>query len=616
MNFLRRSFVAGLACGIAVTAVETWLGVINMMSIGMPALPSLMIWGGLASIALGGILGLLLSPALKLKGGVWAHLLAVTVAWIGLEYWFALDPTKVAMWVTGPVAGALLVVVGRVVARRYPRLPLPFGIAMLVCAVATPVIVGSARSSAPEILAESPASPDAPDVIVIVLDTVRAANVSAYGYGRETTPRFDRLAGEGALFLEATSPSTWSLPSHASLFTGLYPSVHATHGESRYLHDDLETMAETFARAGYDTQCFTANPHISDSFGLTQGFVSQDRAWAEGAAAGAVMFINRLLDSFGMGAEDKGGAGVAENFEHWVSSRDDGATPAFVFLNFIEAHFPYHQLPDEYLHKYTDIPEDRLREHSIVTFAAQFGRTLDESVVEQVKAPTRDMYDAGILYTDMLLGRLVDALSAVGRLDSTVLVVLADHGELLGEHSVFGHGASMHEEDLHVPLFVRYPPVVERGQRVARPVSTAGVFATVAELAGITAPVGLHVGSLLRPDPESAVLAERYLFVGRELPDSDRLARNVRFRVLREGSHKLAVASDGATYLFDLASKEGENRDLSETDPVLLGTMLKRLRAAEERLSLPRLDAVLADGEVPELDEGARQRLEALGYVD
>ena len=154
-----------------------------------------------------------------------------------------------------------------------------------MAAIAAPVVADLRR---PEIAIAPPsgAAPvGAPDVVLIVLDTVRAADMSSYGYKRATTPTFDALAKEGALFLDATAPSTWSLPSHASLFTGLFPSAHGAHEESRVLSTDVPTLGEVLGRNGYETLSFTANPHISDGFGLTRGFQQQDRAWL-GPSAG------------------------------------------------------------------------------------------------------------------------------------------------------------------------------------------------------------------------------------------------------------------------------------------------------------------------------------------
>src|SRR5262249_126880 len=137
----------------------------------------------------------------------------------------------------------------------------------------------------------------APDVVLVVLDTVRARNLSLYGYTRETSPDLAAIAKDGTLFLAATSPAPWPLPSHPSLFTGRYPASHGAHGEHRYLDARWPTLADVLRRAGYETFCFTANPWISDGLGLTRGFDYQDLSWREAAGAGlGFSFTHRLLD--------------------------------------------------------------------------------------------------------------------------------------------------------------------------------------------------------------------------------------------------------------------------------------------------------------------------------
>jgi arylsulfatase A-like enzyme len=163
---------------------------------------------------------------------------------------------------------------------------------------------------------------------------------------------------------------------------------------------------------------------------------------------------------------------------------------------------------------------------------------------------------------------------------------------------------------------VRYPGKVPAGLRVERPVSTVGVFATVADLAGIAVPEGLHGGSLFAPDAEEdPVLAERFIWDESRTTDLDRLAINTRYRVYREGPLKLAVTSAGEAYLFDLAG-EGEALDLAQSQPELLARAMSGLRRAEAKLGLPPIGAVLVEGAAPVLDDAARERLEALGYMD
>jgi arylsulfatase A-like enzyme len=454
---------------------------------------------------------------------------------------------------------------------------------------------------------------------------VRALDVSAYGYGRPTAPAIDALAREGALFLDATSPATWSLPSHASLFTGRYPSSHGAHGEHRFLDARFPTLAEALAHHGYETYCITANPWISDGLGLTRGFGYQDASLlAHGGAGRGFSFIFRLLDRLGLQETDKGRSLVADAFERWTRAHPaDGGRPSFVFLNFIEAHFPYHQLPHDALFRFTDLPYSVLRSISIDLMGQQFGGK--GRSVEEAGGPARDMYDGGIVHTSELLGRVVAALRTRGTLDNTVLVVLADHGEILGERGGhFGHGPSFYQESVGVPLLLRYPPRVPANARVAQPVSTLGVFATVFDLAGLEPPPTFQVGSL-RPLLEGAQAASGPIFSelhpmplppGVEVAVEDpQMHYDRRYRLYREGALKLVTSSKGEAFLYDLAADPRESRDLASERPDDLARMQARAAEASAQIGLPALDAAVAESGGPELDAATQERLKELGYA-
>lgn len=622
-----RAIATGVAVGLCIAAADAFFGGRHMMGLNMPPMLEVGIEAALWQLGLGAVLGMLLSPLRLLwKGGV-LHAIAVTAAWIGLAQYVALDPANTPSWLMAPAVGFVLFAVGALVARRSRVLAWGLGVIVLGGAVAMPTLFASDRAESAAALPAGVAPAGAPDVVLVVLDTVRAANMSTYGYSRDTTPTFSRLAGEGALFLDATAPSTWSLPSHASLFTGLFPSGHGAHAETRVLAPDVPTVAEVLGENGYETLCFTANPHISDSFGLTRGFQKQDRAWLGPGAGRSFLFIFRLLDLVGWSSEDKGGGHVVDNFERWLATRPDDAPPAFAFLNFLEAHFPYHQTPPRFLARYTQLGMFERRDVSIKAMAAQFGRRLSETEIAAIAEPARDMYDAGIAYADFLLERVVDALAESGRLERTLLVVVADHGEMIGEHGEFGHGAALYEPDLRVPLLLRYPRAVPAGERIARPVSTVGVYATILDVVGLTAPRNPHVASLLPlfhggvgGEP---VLAER--FAMRDVPprpDAAPLARrDTRYRIYRRDTMKLAMTPDGG-FLFDLAKDPGETGDVAVVDDgsaAPVGPNLhEELKTWVSALGLPALDADLPGVRLraTPIDPAAEQRLRALGYLE
>lgn len=630
MSTLRRALARGIAFGFAATTVGMWLQMIGFVQRRMGASVPLMLETAALETLLGALLGLATAPLLRLRGGSAWHVLAMALAWYGLERSVSLgSPLFARVEQTQPAAGALLALLGIWLARRWPRLPWAIGVLLLAGAIAAPATY--LRVTTPELPPQGalpPARPGAPDVVLVVLDTVRAGSVSTYGYTRPTAPELDGLAREGALFLDATSPATWSLPSHASLFTGRYPSSHGAHGEHRFLDARFPTLAEALAHHGYETFCFTANAWISDGLGLTRGFGYQDQSLiAHGGAGRGFSFIHRLLDRIGLQDTDKGGSLVAKSFAKWAAERPAAASrPAFVFLNFIEAHFPYHQLPHHDLFRFARLPYAELRAISLDLMGQQFGGK--GRSVEEAGEPARDMYDGGVAHTDDLLGQVIEALRARGTLDRTILVVMADHGEILGERGGhFGHGPTVYQESVGVPLLVRYPPRVPAGERVEVPVSTLGVFATIFDLADLEAPPTLQVGSL-RPlithESEQGggpILSELHPFV--QAGDVGGVARDPqmrsdrRFRMLRDGSLKLVVSSKGDALLYDLASDPAETRDLAAERPQDLARMQARLAQVDAEIGLPALDAPQGDGApAPELDEATRARLRELGYAE
>ncbi len=629
MTTLRRALVRGIAFGFAATTVETWLQFIPFMQRRMGAGPLLSVKVAALEIALGAVLGLCAAPLLRMRAGSLLHLVAMALGWYGLERWVSLDSPLFARFEALPPLGAtLLLLVALRLARWRWQLPWMLGALALAGAIATPFIYLRVTTPPQPPLAQlRPAPVGAPDVVLVVLDTVRAQNVSTYGYARPTAPALDALAREGALFLDATSPSTWSLPSHASLFTGRYPSSHGAHAEHQYLDARFPTLAEVLTQNGYETFCFTANAWISDGLGLTRGFAHQDTSLRyQGGAGLCLSFIHRLLDRLGLQETDKGGNLVVATFADWARSRPaDAERPAFVFLNFIEAHFPYHQLPHDDLFRFTDLSYGTLRSLSIDLMGQQFGGPGRPAA--EASQPARDMYDGGVVHTSDLLAGVVEALRARGSLDRTVLVVLADHGEILGERAgFFGHGPSFYQESVGVPLLIRFPPAVPAGARVSAPVSTLGAFATILDLADLEAPPTLQVGSLLPLLQNGAgqggpILAELHaqpdpVLAGAAPPSDPQMHRDRRYRMFREGSLKLVTSSEGDALLYDLAADPQETRDVASERPADLLRMQARLAVVQGRLGLPDLDAPLAvEGEAPALDEATRERLRELGYA-
>jgi arylsulfatase A-like enzyme len=627
MKVVLRALVLGAAFGLAAALVELWLSLVPFMDRRMGPGPEALARTGLWLVALGAVLGLVGAPILALLrgriAGALAHLIWLAAAWFALERQVELDSPlfRPAMYAR-PFGAAVLVLLSGLLLRvpRVPRaLPWALGALLFVGGALAPGAYLAATTPAPPPRAERPPAPaGTPDVVLVVLDTVRAHNVSSYGYARDTAPTFHALAQQGALFLDATSPSTWSLPSHASLFTGRYPSGHGAFAMRGVLDDRFPTLAQVLRARGWETFCFTANPWISDGLGLTRGFDHQDDAWRE-TAGGGFSFVHRLFDRLGFGGQDKGGALVAERFDAWVRARPPDAPPFFVFLNFLEAHFPYHELPADYRSRYATRPLAELRRISMDLMAQQFGGPAQDLAV--VTEPARDMYDGGVRYSDELLRRVVEALRARGSLDRTLLVVMADHGELLGEHgSFFGHGPSLYQTAIGVPLLMRYPARIPAGV-LTSPVTTLGVFATIVDVAGVEAPPTLHAGSfmplLVGGGSADGVFLAEILDMGSPRPDlgDAQMRGSGHLRALRDGRFKLVESAAGERFLYDLEADPSESRNLAAERPEQVAALAARLEAERVRLGLPALDRV-GSGAAAEVDEATKERLRQLGYVE
>ncbi len=644
LDILVKGARSALGFGLLVTIVHMAMGIAIIISMGMPPLT----WFAAKTLfiepPLAVLFGLLLSPLQILKRGRFIQPATIALIWVAMERFVAVDPSKPQMWLLPPVVALALFFLFQWVWSKKRWICVAGAVVAPLAILAAPIIAYKVGGGYDMKTASRTGNPPkgAPDVVFIVMDTVRGHNVSALGYERKTTPVFDAFAKEGVLFEKATAPSTWSLPAHASLFTGAFPSVHKGHAETRFLDDKMPTIAETLAENGYDTLCFTANPHLTPGFGLTRGFGWNDNAWITGAGGRGFTFIYRLIDALGVTAEDKGGALVVSNVTNWMNQRKEGDPPAFVFVNFLEAHFPFHQLPEKFRYAYTKEPLSDLREYGQIAFGAQMARPLTAEEIKTIRQPILDLYDGGIQYTDYLVGQVIDLWRKRGTLDNTVFVILGDHGEHVGEHDMFGHLTSLYQEDLWVPYMFRYPPKIPAGERVRQEVSTIATFATLFDLIGIEPPSTLLIGSLLpalktpaegEPPPAFGrpVISERFeekLLSSRFKPGTSNgkgpaLYPFGRYRAYRAGKFKLVRHFLNGKYtdsLFNLDRDPGEMKDLVDEPTAIydLQQMQKELSNWEIILKLPPLDGGVAptSGEgSPKLSDEAREQLKALGYI-
>jgi arylsulfatase A-like enzyme len=336
-----------------------------------------------------------------------------------------------------------------------------------------------------------PAPPNAPNVLLIVLDTVRADHLSLYGYDRETTPNLARLARKGVRFDRARSPAPWTLPSHASMFTGRWPHELSA-GLAGPLDGRHPTLAEAMRDRGYATAGFVANTtYCSAETGLARGFLHyEDHSLSPRSLLRATALGGRLIDpalsgvqklatalglrgglSPGNGKAFKDAATINADFLAWLSDRP--RRPFFAFLNYFDAHHPY-LLPEGVDHHFGLSPES----HADVLTLHRWWSLDKRRLPPRDVALARDAYDDCLAYLDAQLGRLFAELDRRGVLDQTLVIVTSDHGEHFGEHGLFGHASSLYSPEVHVPLVIVGPGVPAGGQ-VREPVSLRDLSATV-----------------------------------------------------------------------------------------------------------------------------------------
>ena len=466
----------------------------------------------------------------------------------------------------------------------------------------------------------SPTGSARPNIVLIVLDTVRADRLRCRSDDRVPMPRIAELCARGVYFEQVSSSSSWTLPAHASLFTGLYPIRHGATQESAGLDERAPTLAERLGESGYRTYAASANPLVSIKSGLARGFDSFEETWRGQKRTGPV----RPSDHRNLRAVDE-----------LLMYRDRGS-PFFLFANFIEAHAPNkppeHFRPASVRERAGSGEIDHVGRHTAARYYLA-----PESVPANDFALLSELYDGEIAQLDELVGALVDRLDADGALSNSILILTSDHGENFGEHGHFRHIFSLYRSNVHIPLLVVLPGNAHAGERRADPVALVDLFATILGMAGVELPGAGGDGRDLfaaapAVDAEHPVVSEYYFpaqalsLFGPDLhaPQRDRLDPFLRrLRSIESDGLRLIWSSDGNHELYDLATDPTEERNLAG-DP----------RYAErERALLERLDAFVADAGGPrplpdmtdhlsepggafgDLDRETAEQLRELGYL-
>lgn len=512
--------------------------------------------------------------------------------------------------------------------------------------------------------------PTRPDILLLVLDTQRADRLSCYGYEKATSPHLDAFAADATLFRHARSAAQWTVPSHTSLFTGLYPSIHGTQQSFSVVPDALTPLAQRLGEGGYYTAAFCNNPLVGVvNNGLRRGFFSflNYSGWLTSrpnqAGKPVTLFgryrqlfkrmlgsiLHHMQDSFARSDALLAFAFTPIMVPFWqtalsfkgntAKSLNDAARllmerkgtrkeqPIFTFINLMGTHMPFHP-PRQQVERFApDLLQDKHAQRFLRRFNGDvFGwlSPLSSPLAEEHKSILDGMYDAEVAAQDEQLGIFFDKLRKSGALDNTLVMVVADHGEQLGENHLLGHTVSLYSSLTNVPLIVRDPSgALPRGHEVEQAVSTRRVFHTALAAAGLADEKEQRyaLSRLGDQDPDRGIV-----FAEAQTPQNV-LNLMTKFkpelvvkhrvdqwrRAVWQAPYKLIQTGADQVELFNYLTDPQEKENLAASQPAVLQTMRDLLRNFEKEAALA---AIAAERMVEQDDPQLRRHLRALGYLE
>jgi arylsulfatase A-like enzyme len=514
------------------------------------------------------------------------------------------------------------------------------------------------------------------NVILVVLDTHRYDRLGAYGYAQPTTPNLDDFASESILFKRAIAPGQWTIPSHASMFSGEVPAVHGTVDADDILPKEFKTLAARLSEMGIETTGFCNNPLVGIlQNGFKRGFnhfynycgvvpstpqKEKDDLWKpfrklwtkytqllrrlsypiqNTFASPNEIFMAALKPFFvplwtrASNFKGKTERSINETtaFLKEVAEKYEGGH--FVFLNLMETHLPYTP-PDAFVKKFVpyfrETPEAQQFMHAFNRKAMQWLIPLVEPFQEIEAATLSDMYDAEVAYQDHLLNRLISVLDSDYHRENSMVIFLADHGEMLGEHGYMGHGFGVYEELVRVPLFIRLPEV-NGGRQVEKRVSLTQVFYSVLDYFGVDSlampyadDVDVRTNSLLHVKdndevPSNFLVSEAYApenalrIINRHAPDLiERLNIDRTQCAVYQRDEKMIIVEGLSRMLYDLAGDVSEGNPYQDSERI--GGFTKALDTYLEIAAGRRKNAT--NNKFLLKDEVIKQRLRDLGYLE
>lgn len=515
-----------------------------------------------------------------------------------------------------------------------------------------------------------------PNIVLIVLDTHRRDRLSLYGYHRQTSPNIDGFARQATIFDNAVSPAQWTIPAHASMFTGEYPTTHQTLQAHATLDNRFDTLATLLAINGYQTTGFCNNPLLGilnnglkrgfgkfynycgvipsvpdDSTGIPRPFnklwewytqqlrkasYPVQNAFAHSDFLFQLSMHPRFVSFWSNVGNFKGHtANSIRDTYHFLDKHRKALKPQFVFLNLMETHLPF-SLPDTYIDKFAPyFKEDRkarefMRRYNTETF--RWLLPLEESMETLNFKVLSDIYNAEVNYQDHLLQQLLEYLSEV---ENTLVIIVADHGEGIGEHNFMGHSFVVYQEVIHVPLIIKFPDGMAAGQRFGDTVSTRRIFHTALAAAGVEVfetnhrpAVDVEELSLARTvegrNPEQGpVFVEAYppntflSMMKKHTPNLIDLfhCRQNRWAIFQD-QHKLVKVEGRQDELFDLSADPNETRNIIDRQSAVAARLNGELKNFVSQSIARQPDSWQKRSLNLEEDENVVRQLRALGYIE
>jgi len=435
-----------------------------------------------------------------------------------------------------------------------------------------------------------PAAPRPRNLILISVDTLRPDFLSVYGHERETSPTLDALARSGVRFTDVTAAAPWTLPSHASMLTGLYPAHHGVKDHETRLPESIETIAEDFQKAGFETLAVVNTHNLGHlQFQMNQGF-------------GRFEYVEETVrDPRGRIRCPNRGPEILEKARGLLESRPSGK-PFFLFLHFYDVHTDFTARP-EIKERFVEPYSGKIKGHSQQLNGI---RNRGEQLNEDDLRFLRQMYEAEIWQFDALLGEFFAWLREQGLADDTLFAITSDHGEEFQEHGGLLHGRTYYQEVMHVPLILAGPGL-PAGVVVDTPVDGVDVTPTLLAVMGVPSSAH-HDGIDLSPSWSGGVLPVRTLFAEADhnVPVEGNSENDV-LKMVRRGDEKLVLNTrSNGIELFDLAHDPHEHEDLSGSSPERIASLQAEL------------DRYLASARPSEATaaptEAEQSMLDALGY--